>query len=156
MESNSTTKDRELIISRTLNAPVELVWEVWTKPEHIANWWGPNGFTNTITKMDVTPGGEFHLVMHGPDGTDYINESVFKEVIPLKKIVYAHVSSPSFTATINFEAQGEQTLITWHMLFESAEEFIHVVKTYGADKGLRQNVEKLEVYLTSAKAKNKA
>ena len=51
-EKNST-KDRELIISRTLNAPVELVWEVWTRPEHIVNWWGPDGFTNTISKMEV-------------------------------------------------------------------------------------------------------
>ncbi len=51
------TRDRELIITRKINAPVELVWEVWTKPEHIANWWGPEGFTNTITKMEVRPGG---------------------------------------------------------------------------------------------------
>lgn len=57
MENN--TKDRELLITRTLNAPVELVWEVWSKAEHIAQWWGPNGFTNTITKMDFTPGGEW-------------------------------------------------------------------------------------------------
>jgi uncharacterized protein YndB with AHSA1/START domain len=146
MESNSSTKDRELIMSRTLNAPVELVWEAWTKPEHIANWWGPNGFTNTITKMDLNPGGEWHLVMHGPDGTDYKNKSVFKEIIRYKKIVYEHIS-PNFTATIEFEALGEQTHLSWRMLFETAEEFIHVVKTFKADEGLKQNIEKLIVYL---------
>ncbi|MCC8425690.1 SRPBCC family protein [Mucilaginibacter sp. UR6-11] len=145
MESN--TKDRELLLTRTLNAPVELVWEVWTKPEHIARWWGPDGFTNTITTMDMKSGGEWNLVMHGPDGTDYKNRSIFKEIVHHKKIVYEHDSSPRFTATIRFEEQGEQTLLTWHMLFETREQFIQVVETFKADEGLKQNVAKLEVYL---------
>jgi uncharacterized protein YndB with AHSA1/START domain len=141
------TKDRELFVSRKLNAPVELVWEVWTKPEHIVNWWGPDGFTNTIHKMDVKPGGEWDLVMHGPDGTDYINKSIFREIIPFKKIVYEHVSYPRIIATIHFEKIGEETLITWHALFDSREEFIEVIKTYKADVGMKQNVEKMIVYL---------
>ena len=150
----SNTKDRELVISRKLNAPVELVWEVWTKPEHIANWWGPNGFTNTITKMDVRPGGEWDLVMHGPDGTDYKNKSIFKEIVPFKKIVYQHISAPKFITTISFEEQGDQTLINWHMLFESAEQFMQVVKTFKADEGLKQNIEKLIVYLKGMGTQN--
>jgi uncharacterized protein YndB with AHSA1/START domain len=88
------TADREISISRLLHAPIELVWEVWTRPEHIKNWWGPNGFTNTITKMEVKLNGEWNLVMHGPDGTDYKNKSVFKEIIKHKKIVYKHISAP--------------------------------------------------------------
>lgn len=147
MESN--TKGRELLLTRTLNAPIALVWEVWTNAEHIAKWWGPNGFTNTITTMDMQPGGEWNLVMHGPDGTDYKNKSIFMEVIRHKKIVYEHDSSPKFTATITFEEQGEQTFLTWHMLFETREQFIQVVKTFKADVGLRQNIEKLEAYLTA-------
>jgi len=143
----SNTKDRELSLSRTLNAPVALVWEVWTQPEHIAKWWGPNGFTNTITKMEVRPGGQWDLVMHGPDGTDYDNKSIFKEVILHKRIVYEHSSYPKFTATITFEAQGEKTLLNWHMLFETAEQFLQVVKAFKADEGLKQNLEKLELYL---------
>ena len=82
----SNTQNRELLLTRVLNAPIELVWEVWTKPEHIAEWWGPNGFTNTITKMDVTPKGEWHLIMHGPDGTNYKNKSIFKEVVSTRKL----------------------------------------------------------------------
>jgi uncharacterized protein YndB with AHSA1/START domain len=151
----SSTHDREITVSRKLNAPVDLVWEVWTKPEHIANWWGPNGFTNTISKMDITAGGEWNLVMHGPDGTDYKNKSIFREVVLHKKIVYEHISAPKFVSTISFEQLGEQTQLTWHMLFESVEEFIQVVKTFKADEGLKQNVEKLEVYLAGMKAKNK-
>lgn len=151
----NNTEDRELAISRKLNAPVALVWEVWTNPEHIVNWWGPNGFTNTITTMDVTPGGEWNLVMHGPDGTDYTNKSVFKEIILHKKIVYEHLSYPRFVATVDFEEQGEQTLVNWHMLFESAEEFIQVAKAYGVVEGQKQNVEKLELYLAGAKINSK-
>ena len=141
------SSDRELILSRLLNAPRELVWEVWTNANHIKNWWGPNGFTNTIFKMDVKAGGEWDLIMHGPDGTDYKNKSVFTEIIKPKKIVYEHVSAPKFVATITFEEQGNKTMLTWHMLFESKEQFIQVVKTFKADEGLKQNIEKLEIYL---------
>jgi uncharacterized protein YndB with AHSA1/START domain len=144
---NIDTRDRELLLSRLLDAPVELVWEVWTDPRHIANWWGPDGFTNTISLMDLKPGGEWNLIMHGPDGTNYKNKSIFKEIIPLKKIVYQHVSSPVFLATIEFKEQGEQTLITWHMLFETREVFLQTVKTFKADEGLKQNLVKLNNYL---------
>ena len=146
-KEKSSSADREINISRLLNAPVELVWEVWTDPEHIKNWWGPNGFTNTITKMKVEPGGEWDLVMHGPDGTDYKNKSIFKEIVKHKKIVYEHVSAPKFIGTIKFEDRGDTTFINWHMLFETKEQFIQVVKTFKADEGLKQNVEKLDHYL---------
>jgi uncharacterized protein YndB with AHSA1/START domain len=149
----NNTKDRELFISRTINAPIDLVWEVWTQPEHISQWWGPNGFTNTINVMDVKPGGEWELVMHGPDGTDYPNKSIFKEIIRHKKIVYEHVSWPKIIASIEFEEQGDKTFIRWHALFESAEIFLQVVKEHKADVGLKQNMEKLEEYLTTYNAK---
>jgi PhnB protein len=143
----SNTADREIKISRLLNAPIALVWEVWTNPEHIAQWWGPNDFTNTIHDMHVSPEGEWNLTMHGPDGTDYKNKSIFKEVVHHQKLVYEHVSAPRFTATITFEAQGKTTMLEWHMLFESKEQFIQVVKTFKADEGLKQNVDKLSHYL---------
>ena len=147
MEEKNNTADRELRISRLLNAPVNLVWEVWTNAEHIKNWWGPNGFTNTIHTMDLKEDGEWNLVMHGPDGTDYKNKSVFKEIVKHKKIVYEHVSGPKFLATIKFESQGEKTLLKWHMLFQTKEEFIQTVKTFKADEGLKQNIDKLGHYL---------
>jgi len=148
MQNENNTADREIRISRLLNAPIELVWEVWTNPEHIKNWWGPNGFTNTISIMNVQPDGEWNLIMHRPDGTDYRNESIFKEVVKHKKLVYDHISGPKFTATITFEEQGDKILLSWHMLFRNKEEFIQTVKTFKADEGLRQNVEKLQAYLT--------
>lgn len=148
MVDENNTADREIRISRLLNAPIELVWEVWTTPEHIKNWWGPDGFTNTISVMSVQADGEWNLIMHGPDGTDYRNESIFKEVIKHKKLVYDHITGPKFTATVKFEQQGDKTMLNWHMLFRNKEEFIQTVKVFKADEGLKQNVEKLELYLT--------
>ncbi|MHA4895392.1 SRPBCC family protein [Pedobacter sp. PWIIR3] len=151
MESN--TKDRELRLIRTLNAPIELVWEVWTKPEHIAKWWGPNGFTNTITTMDLVPGGSWNLIMHGPDGTDYPNKSYFIEVVEFKRISYEHFN-PHIIATIDFEADGEKTQLNWHMLFDTAENFQAVIKAHNAAEGLKQNGEKLQAYLTQQLTKS--
>ncbi|MBS1690167.1 MAG: SRPBCC family protein [Bacteroidetes bacterium] len=147
----SSTTNKGLHLRRTLNAPIDLVWEVWTKPEHIAQWWGPNGFTNTISKMDVQAGGEWNLVMHGPDGTDYDNRVVFREVVQNKKIVYEHINWPKFMATVEFDAQGEQTEMSWKMEFESEEEFIQVVKKHGAEEGQKENVVKLDAYLQKMK-----
>lgn len=144
-----TTSDKGISVSRLLNAPKELVWEVWTNPEHIKNWWGPIGFTNTISKMDMKAGGVWDLIMHGPDGTDYKNKSVFAEIIPFEKIIYNHVSGPKFQSTITFEEQDGKTLLTWSMVFETKEEFEQTVKTFKADEGLKQNVSKLEIYLSS-------
>jgi uncharacterized protein YndB with AHSA1/START domain len=141
------TSDREITIARTFNAPIELVWEVWTNPDHIKNWWGPNGFTNTIEKMEVRPEGKWEFVIHGPDGTDYKNINIYKEIVKHERIVMQHEGSPEFTATITFSAKGDKTHIHWHMLFDTRETFEHVVKTFKADEGLKQNTEKLAVYL---------
>src|SRR5678809_780124 len=78
---------RELTITRVLNAPIELVWNVWTDPDHIKNWWGPNGFTNTIFEMDVKPGGNWEFIMHGPDGKDRTVKT-FKADIGLKQNIF--------------------------------------------------------------------
>ncbi|MBS1531088.1 MAG: SRPBCC domain-containing protein [Bacteroidetes bacterium] len=144
--AKNSTADRELRIERTLNAPVALVWKVFTEPEHIVNWWGPNGFTNTIYTMDVRPGGEWDFMMHGPDGRDYKNRAVYQEIVPLKKIVFNHFA-PNFTTTIEFDVKGKQTHLKWHMVFETRELFRAVVKEHGADEGLKQNIEKLVVYV---------
>lgn len=133
-------------MTRLLKAPIELVWEVWTNPEHIAKWWGPEGFTTTMHAMDLKPGGEWRLTMHGPDGKNYPNRSEFVEVVPLQKIVYQHYN-PDFVTTVIFEPQGKQTKLDWTMQFESTDMLDTVVKVFKADKGLEQNGDKLEQYL---------
>lgn len=141
------TAEREITISRVLNAPRNLVWEVWTNPHHIKHWWGPNGFTNTIFEMDVQPGGSWDLVMHGPDGKDYKNKSVYTEVIKPEKLVYDHVSAPKFQFSVTFTEQGKKTLISIQMLFQSVEQKAKVIKQFGAEEGLKQNIDKLEAFL---------
>ncbi|MEN9686705.1 MAG: hypothetical protein RLZZ28_2491 [Bacteroidota bacterium] len=133
-------------IVRSIKASGKLIWEVWTRPEHIANWWGPDGFTNTIHKMDFQEGGEWSLTMHGPDGTNYPNRSIFREIIPFRKIIFEHFN-PHFITTVHFEPRGEEIQLDWRMLFDSAEMLEIVVKAHQAEEGLKQNVDRFEKYL---------
>lgn len=137
---------KKISISRLVDAPVELVWQVWTDPDHIRNWWGPAGFTNTIRKMDIRPGGEWDFVMHGPDGQDYKNLHLFREVIPKKKLVMEHITGPRFTFSAAFEARGRQTMIHIESVFESEEILQQVIKSVKADQGLKQNMDRLAYY----------
>ncbi len=139
---------RELRTQRMLNAPVELVWEAWTQPEHIANWWGPMGFTNTIHVMDFCEGGEWKFTMHGPDGTNYANRSIFLEIVPPQKIVFEHFN-PHFVTTVIFTDFGEQTKMDWCLLFDSEDMRNTVVQVHKADVGQQQNIEKLAAYLAA-------
>jgi len=148
------TMDREIVISRVLNAPRELVWEAWTDPKHVVNWWGPNGFTTTIETMDVRPGGVWKHVMHGPDGTDYPNRSVFIEVVEPERIVFSHGGGREggpgahFEATWTFDAlEGNKTRATGRMVFESAADHERVVKEFGAIEGGHQTLGRLAGYL---------
>ncbi len=145
----SETSNRELSISRLLNAPRELVWEVWTNPEHIKNWWGPAGFKNSISKMDVSPGGVWEFIMHGPDGTDYKNKHIYYEIVKPEKLVLDHVTAPKFRMTATFEAKGNKTLVTLHSIFESAEQLAEVIKVFKADVGMRQNMDRMEEYVVN-------
>lgn len=148
-----TTADREIVITRVVDAPRELVWEAWTNPKHVVQWWGPRGFTTTIQKMEVRPGGVWQHIMHGPDGTDYPNKSVFVEVVKPARIVYAHGGGKKggpgaqFRATWTFEAQGDKTNVTIRMVFPSAEERDQVVKVYGAIEGGHQTLDRLAAYV---------
>ena len=84
------TSDREIVITRVLHAPRELVWQAWTDPKHVVNWWGPRGFTTTIKEMDFRVGGAWVHTMHGPDGANYPNKSIFKEIVPFERITFSH------------------------------------------------------------------
>ncbi len=149
------TANRELSISRLLNAPRELVWEVWTNPEHIKHWWGPDGFKSTIFQMDVKPEGVWDFIMHGPDGTDYKNKHIYKEVIRPEKLVLDHVTAPKFRMTVTFKEQGNKTLVSLYSVFESAEQLQEVIKVFKADEGMKQNVNRMERYVTELTRKNK-
>ncbi len=146
-EARTAASDLEITVTRELAAPRELVWTAWTDPAHLARWWGPRGFTNTIHELDVRPGGAFRLTMHGPDGTDYPNEHRFVELVRPERIVIEHVTGPRFRLTATFEARGAGTVVTVRSTFASAAERDVAVKRFHADEGLRENVERLGEYL---------
>ncbi len=152
MNANNTS-DREIIAERVFDAPRELVWKVWTDPNHIAHWWGPNGFTNTIQNMDVKQGGIWKFVMHGPDGVDYNNEIQYLEVIPPEKLVYKHGSGgddhPGFHVTVLFQEDGKKTKLSMQLIFRTAEEKNEIVERSGEVDGLSQTLEKLRGYLAN-------
>lgn len=150
--TNNDIASRQLCITRLIKAPRELVWEMWTNPEHIKHWWGPNGFTNTIFKMDVKPGGEWDFIMHGPDGTNYRNTHVFQELVKNERLVLTHVSAPKFRMEVWFIQHEENTMLTIRSVFQSAEQLKEVIRVFKADVGLKQNVDKLEQYVTTVPA----
>lgn len=147
----SNTSDRELKFSRLLNAPIEMVWEVWVNPEHLSAWWGPDGVTNTIKRMDVKPGGSFKVIMHNPDGKNHDIEIQFTEIVKHKKIVYEQLNHFRCIATVEFESRKNKTFINWTMLFESKEFLMECARIYGVVTGLQQCGERLFNYLLSIK-----
>lgn len=117
----ASTGDREFVHSRLIDAPRELVFRAFAEPGRLARWWGPNGFTSTFETFELRPGGRWCFVMHGPDGTDYPNESVFVEVTAPERVAFEHLSeSHHFVMTITFTARGDKTLVGWRQVFDSA------------------------------------
>ena len=152
MAANATAvnDEREIMGSRVFDAPRELVWKMWTDPRHIAQWWGPRGFRNTIHEMDVRPGGHWRFVMHGPDGQDYQNHNIYVEIVEPERIVFDHVSGPLFRATATFENLGGKTRVTMRSVFETAELRNKVARDYGAVEGMQQTLARLGEHLKRA------
>ncbi|MBI4275608.1 MAG: SRPBCC domain-containing protein [Rhizobiales bacterium] len=138
---------------REFDAPRERVFDAWTDPKHLAQWWGPNGFTTTTSAFDMRPGGIWRFVMHGPDGRDYQNRITFDEIVKPERISYHHdggkdVEPVQFRTTVTFEnLGGNRTRLTLRAQFPSAAERDRVIKEYGADKGMVQTLARLGEYL---------
>lgn len=125
----ASTADREFVHSRLIDAPRERVFKAFSDPVHLARWWGPNGFSSTFSEFDFRPGGAWRFVMHGPDGTDYPNENVFKEVVAPERIVLEHISdNHHFEMTITLAVQGTQTVVGWRQVFDTAAERERIAK----------------------------
>jgi uncharacterized protein YndB with AHSA1/START domain len=146
--------DCEFAVTRLLDAPRALVFVAWTRPEHVAAWWGPLGFTTTISEMNVRPGGRWRMAMHGTDGTDHPNEIVFDEVVPPARLVYTSTSGRPggavvrSQATILFADEGGRTRVTMRERFDSAAARDQVIRDYGALERARQTLQRLADHLT--------
>lgn len=115
----------EIRIVRDYDAPLQAVWDAWTDPAQVAQWWGPRGFTLTTHSKDLRVGGIWHYTMHGPDGVDYVNKTLYHEVEPLAKLVYDHggndEQAPLFRVTVHFTATGGATRMDMTMALASEE-----------------------------------
>ncbi len=144
--------DREMRITRLVNGSRERVWAAWTNPEQLIQWWGPDGFTNTFHEIDVKEGGIWRFTMHGPDGVDYPNVVVYKELIEHEKMVFDHgafENDPNgFETTVTFEEQDGKTLVTLRALFATVAQRNETVERAGAIEGGKQTLARLEEFIT--------
>lgn len=116
--------------SREIPATPEKIFAVISDPKRLARWWGPAGFTNTFNVCEFTNGGRWSLVMHGPNGNNYPNESTFAEIDPNKKVVVQHLSEPKFSLTIGLAPTVNGTIVSWSQAFENsdvAKQIEHIV-----------------------------
>jgi len=122
----------DLTLRRRFLAPRELMWRMFSQPQHLVRWWGPRGFTNPVCQIDFRVGGHWHHVMRGPDGREYPTDSTFIEIVPHERITYRNAEPkgevwgdnppPSFIRTLTFANDAGATLLTLHARFESFEQ----------------------------------
>jgi uncharacterized protein YndB with AHSA1/START domain len=156
MAANDTgISDRDILIERIVAAPRELVWRAWTEADQIAAWWGPNGFTTTTHEMHVRVGGVWRFIMHGPDGTDYPNRIIYREIVKPERLVYDHdddgEGQHAFRSTITFASMGDRTKVTLHAVFPTADARAAAVK-FGAVEGGQQTLARLDQHLAAMSA----
>jgi uncharacterized protein YndB with AHSA1/START domain len=144
---------REVTISRVFDAPRSLIFEAWTKPEHLDKWWGPDGFRNETLSMDFRVGGAWRYIMHGPDGVDYPNLMTYKEILRPERIAYVLADdepkpATSFEGLTTFaEVSSSQTEVTMRSTFATVEERDRLIAEYGAVEGGKQTLARLADYI---------
>lgn len=138
--------NRTITSRRSFRLSSERMFAAWTDPDELKLWWGPKDFTNTFQEFDLRPGGTWKYIMHGPDGTDYPNESSFAEIVPNERIVFDHLSGHRFRTTVLFTVQEMVTTVDWSMEFESADEFEKINSFIAAAN--EQNLDRLEAHLS--------
>lgn len=138
-----TSAESEIVSSRIVNAPRELVFRAWTEPDHLKKWWGPAGFTNTFNEFDFQVGGKWNFVMHGPDKGNYPNECEFIKIEKPSLIAWKRHSKPLFQILVTFEEVSKDTTkIIFKMLFDSVAA-CNKLKPFVIDKN-EENFDKLE------------
>ena len=149
MNSSDTSHDRSSATfhtTRLLPYPPHVVFEAFATPEVLARWWGPTGFTNTFDGFEFKPGGRWKYVMHGPNGAQFVNESVFLTVEASSILVIQHVSKPRYVLTVTLAGRDDGTSITWVQEFEDpavAARIRHIVEPAN-----EQNLDRLQSVLS--------
>ncbi|HTB31099.1 MAG TPA: SRPBCC domain-containing protein [Bacteroidia bacterium] len=151
------TQNKELTITRTFDAPLDLVWAAWTDVEHIKNWWGPKGFTNPVCNWNAKPGSKIYIEMKAPDGVIYPMDGVFDEISEHEKIVFSSAALDlkgehlfDVLNTIHFIEEGDKTKLKLHFIFSNIrpEGLQHIG---GAEMGWNMSLDKLTILLDNLK-----
>lgn len=145
--------DCEIAITRTFDAPPQLVFEAWTRPELLRQWWGCEGSTLTTCEVDLRPGGQWRFVMRMPDGSEHPLKGVYRDIVPSEQLVYSEcydmpsIGSPQWLTTITFKPCGDKTKLT-HTLLHGSKEARDGHLQAGMEGGMAQSFERLERLMT--------
>ena len=150
--------DRQVTVTRTIDAPRALVWKAWTEPEHVVRWWGPAGCQSVDCEIDLRVGGRFRLVMHTSDGSVYPCSGVFREIVPFERLVYdgepdgPHACGagmpPRACVTVTFDEQDGKTVLTVETRFDTVAACQAATAT-GYAEGWPDSLERLADHLTT-------
>jgi uncharacterized protein YndB with AHSA1/START domain len=149
---STSATDREIVISRVIAAPREVVFEAFTQVRHLSQWWGPEGFTTTTRAFEFSVGGVWDFVMHGPDGTDYPEWISWTEIVPPERLEMLHgefEGDPNaFESVLTFSPDGAGTRIEMRTVFPTRALRDEAVATYHAVEGGEQTLANLDAYVT--------
>src|SRR6476646_654741 len=149
--AQSATADREIVISRVISAPREVVFEAFTEVRHLSRWWGPEGVTTTTRAFEFRVGGSWDIVMDGPDGTVYLEWTSYTEIAPPERIAILHGEyrddPNAFESVLTFAPDGAATRIEMRTLFPTKELRDEAVEKYHAIEGGLQTLSNLAAYV---------
>src|SRR5215831_15086143 len=149
--AQSVTADREIVISRVIGAPRELVFEAFTEVRHLSRWWGPEGFSTMTRSLEFREGGVWDFVMRGPDGTDYSEWITWTEIVPPERIALRHGESRddpnTFESVLTFTPDGDATRIVMRTVFPTRQLRDEAVEKYHAIEGGQQTLSNLAAYV---------
>jgi uncharacterized protein YndB with AHSA1/START domain len=143
--------EREIVISRVINGPRRLVFEAFTDPKHLAQWWGPDGFTTTTRSFDFREGGVWDFIMHGPDGTDFPSRIQWREIVPPERIAFVHGEMQddpgAFEQTVSLVERDGATEVTLRTVFKTKEQRDGLVERYNVVEAGGQTLAHLAAYV---------
>ncbi|HEX2034423.1 MAG TPA: SRPBCC family protein [Chloroflexota bacterium] len=145
--------DRELVITRVFDAPRELVFEAWTRAEHVRHWYGLRRMTLVVCEIDLRVGGRWRFVVRDPeDGNDYGFTGVYREIVPPERLVYTEgfegLPGHEALTTLTFAEQEGKTALTIRLLYRSAEDRDTQLRL-GMEPGMRETLDRLAEHLAT-------
>lgn len=143
----TTPSDRQIVVTRLFDAPRAVVFETWTKAEHVTQWWDPSGVPLAICEIDLRPNGAFRWVNRAPDGGEgHSFSGIYREIAPPEKLVFTSPSSPEQGATLVFTEEGKKTKLTLTIECATRKDRDALLQMR-VDAGTAQTLENLAAYL---------